>query len=523
MPSNKDILIIDDDLVTRKIIIKNLVKNGYDVIETDKASKAMKLLNENEIDLVLCDIVMDDMDGFEFCNIVRQEEKYKALPFIFVSSKDSPEDRARALSLGADDYITKPVNADNLLLKVQSLLKRVEIYKQFSVRQKINANLTDEQYKILILDDDPVLQKVLTQTLEKKGLECVSAMNVNDAMEKVKQVKPDLILSDLVMPDINGFEFRKMLLKDPILSEIPFVFLTSVEEESSIIEGYDLDIKDFISKAQNPKVIGIKVKNVLDTINKERRKSVLELQQVASSMSIEVVPEKPNQLDGFFIKQLHIPYKGMPGGDFLDYIPVDDDRMVIIVGDVMGKQWGAWFFTFSFIGYIRSAIRVAINSINVLTAGDVMKNVNSAIYKDAKVSEIFSTVTCVILDRKNYTAEYTGAGDLSILVHRAATGNVDQFESQGLLLGISEDGEYDNIKIQMEPEDEMIIFTDGITDSRSKDGKAFGMSQVIETLKGKSTNGLKFDQLKDSFMKYTQNIFDDDITLIGIQRVNNHN
>lgn len=522
MPSNKDILLIDDDLVTRKIITKNLQKNGYDILETDNASSAMKLLNENVIDLVLCDIVMDDMDGFEFCNVVRQQEKYKALPFIFVSSKDSPEDRAKALSLGADDYITKPVDPETLLLKVQSLLKRVEIYKQFSLRQKLNANLNEEQYKVLILDDDPVLQKVLCHTLEKKGMDCVVAKDVNDAMEKVKQVRPDLILSDLVMPDVSGFDFRKMLLKDPILSEIPFVFLTSVEEESSIIEGYDLDIKDFISKAQNPVVIGIKVKNILDTINKERRKSVLELQQVASSISIEVVPEKPRQLDGFFIKQLHIPYKGMPGGDFLDYIPVDDDRMVIIVGDVMGKQWGAWFFTFSFIGYIRSAIRVAINSINVLTAGDVMKNVNAAIYKDAKVSEIFSTVTCVVLDKKNYTAEYTGAGDLSILVHRADTGEVDQYESQGLLLGISEDGEYDNIQIQMQPQDEMVIFTDGITDSRNREGKAYGMSKVIETLKGKSTKGLKFDELKTSFTDYTKNVFDDDITLIGIQRTNNH-
>lgn len=522
MPSNKDILLIDDDLVTRKIITKNLVKSGYDVIETDKASAAMKLLNENNIDLVLCDIVMDDMDGFEFCNIVRQEEKYKALPFIFVSSKDSAEDRAKAMSLGADDYITKPVDADSLLLKVQSLLKRVEIYRQFSVRQRIRADFNDEQYKVLILDDDPVIRKVLSHTLEKKGMECVIAENANDAVEKAKQTKPDLILSDLMMPDISGFEFRKMLLKDPVLSEIPFVFLTSVEEESSIIEGYDLDIKDFISKAQNPVVIGIKVKNILDTINKERRKSVMELQQVASSVSIEVVPEKPRQLDGFCIKQLHIPYKGMPGGDFLDYIPVDDDRMVIIVGDVMGKQWGAWFFTFSFIGYIRSAIRVAINSMSNLNAAEVMNNVNAAIYKDAKVSEIFSTVTCVIIDKKNYTVEYTGAGDLSILVYRAATGEVGQFESQGLLLGISEDGEYDNIQIKMEPKDEMIIFTDGITDSRNKEGKAYGMSRIIETLKDRSDNEFKFDALKTSFTQYTQNIFDDDVTLIGIQRTNNH-
>jgi len=279
-----------------------------------------------------------------------------------------------------------------------------------------------------------------------------------------------------------------------------------------------MDIKDFISKAQNPKLIAIKVKNILDTISKERKKSIMELQQVASSVAIEVVPDKAKQIKGYSINQLNIPYKGMPGGDFLDYIQIDENRMVIIVGDVMGKQWGAWFFTFSFIGYLRSAIRVAINSIHNITAGGIMTNVNSAIFKDAKVSEIFSTVTCIIVDNLTNSIQYTGAGDLSVLLYRDKTGEVEQFESSGLLLGVSEDGEYDNIEIKMDKNDELIIFTDGVIDSRNPEGKSFGMNNTIEILKEKTDDNYKFELLKRKFVEYTLNNYDDDVTLVGIKR-----
>ncbi|HCA42681.1 MAG TPA: response regulator [Bacteroidetes bacterium] len=516
--NTKEILVIDDDIVTRKIITKHLEKNGFEIIQTDKASDALKLLHDNNVDLVLCDIEMDDMDGYEFCNLVRSEEKYKALPFIFVSSRDSIEDKNKALNMGADDYITKPVDVDSLLLKVKSLLKRVEIYKQFSLRQKLEYNIDNEKYKVLILDDDPLLQTMIASTLERSGMEPIKASNAEDALNKVKTLKPDLILSDLMMPDVSGFEFRKMLLDDNYLKEIPFVFLTSIDEESAILEGYDMDIKDFISKAQNPKLIAIKVKNILDTISKERKKSIMELQQVASSVAIEVVPDKAKQIKGYAVNQLNIPYKGMPGGDFLDYIQVDDNRMVVIVGDVMGKQWGAWFFTFSFIGYLRSAIRVAINSLGNITAGGIMTNVNSAIYKDAKVSEIFSTVTCLIIDNLNNTVQYSGAGDLSVLLYKNNSGEIEQFESSGLLLGISEDGDYDNIVIPMEPKDELIVFTDGVVDSRNSEGKSFGMNNIIENLKSKSDDIYKFDLLKRNFIEYTGNNYDDDVTLVGIKR-----
>ncbi|HRE41213.1 MAG TPA: response regulator [Ignavibacteria bacterium] len=514
----KDILVIDDDIVTRKIITKHLEKNGFDIIQTDKASEALKLLHLNNVDLVLCDIEMEDMDGYEFCNLVRAEEKYKALPFIFVSSRDTMEDKNKALNMGADDYITKPVDVDSLLLKVKSLLKRVEIYKQFSLRQKLEFNIENEKYKVLILDDDPLLQTMIASTLERSGMEPIKAGNATDAMNKVRTLKPDLILSDLMMPDVSGFEFRKMLLDDVYLKEIPFIFLTSIDEESAILEGYDMDIKDFISKAQNPKLIAIKVKNILDTISKERKKSIMELQQVASSVAIEVVPDKAKQIKGYSINQLNIPYKGMPGGDFLDYIQIDENRMVIIVGDVMGKQWGAWFFTFSFIGYLRSAIRVAINSIHNITAGGIMTNVNSAIFKDAKVSEIFSTVTCIIVDNLTNSIQYTGAGDLSVLLYRDKTGEVEQFESSGLLLGVSEDGEYDNIEIKMDKNDELIIFTDGVIDSRNPEGKSFGMNNTIEILKEKTDDNYKFELLKRKFVEYTLNNYDDDVTLVGIKR-----
>ncbi len=135
MDQPKQILVIDDDAAMRKLIGFNLKRAGYEVIEADGPGQAFEHLEKITPDLVLCDIMMSGMDGFTFCEKVRSQEKYKALPFIFVSAKSSLADKERAIALGADDYITKPFILDELLLKIRALLKRSEIYKAYGAKK----------------------------------------------------------------------------------------------------------------------------------------------------------------------------------------------------------------------------------------------------------------------------------------------------------------------------------------------------------------------------------------------------
>lgn len=515
--SIKNVLIIDDDPILRKIVSTALGNKGYKTYTSEDTECGSTVLHANPIDIVLCDIMLKGEDGFEFCKKVRNENKYKTLPFIFISSKDSIQDKEYALSLGADDFITKPVNTDELYIKMEALFKRLEIYKIYGVREKIEEKVEERAPMVLLVDDDIFIKKVLEYGFKEAGLECITAESSLEGLEKAKTYKPDIILSDLMMPEVDGFEFRKLTLKEPALRDIPFIFLTSVSDESAMLKGYDLDIKDYIVKTSNPKLISIRVRNLIQNIRKERKKALNELQEAASNISMEVIPSSAPKFDGFDMKHWHVPFKGIPGGDFIDYIKVDDDKMCVILGDIMGKQWGAWFFAFSFIGYIRSAVRISINSVEKISAGEILKRVNETVFKDAKISEIFTTVSCLILDNKQKYIEYSGAGDLSVLRLHSSTKEITEYSSEGLLLGISPDGNYSNIEIKPDTNDELYLFTDGIVESRNRSGNEFGMTAIKDTIKNNDAETDGLENIKKAFSSYTDNNFEDDITLIKIK------
>ncbi len=515
--ANKNVLILDDDLILQKILSTALKKKGYNTFSAGTTSAGYDVLTSNHIDIVLSDIILPGDDGFSFCKRVRENPKHKTLPFIFISSKHSIEDKEYALSLGADDFITKPVNTDELYIKMEALFKRLEIYKIYGVREKIEDQVEDRKPLILLVDDDIFNKEILKFELKEIGFDCITADNASEGFELAKQMKPDIILSDLMMPEIDGFEFRRMTLKEPVLGDVSFIFLTSINDEEALLKGYDLDIKDYIIKTSNPKLICIRVKNIVMNLRKERRRALNELQEAASNISMEVIPAYAPDFEGFEIKHWHVPYKGMPGGDFIDYIKIDDNRMCVILGDIMGKQWGAWFFAFSFIGYIRSSVRISINSVNEISASEILKRVNETVYNDSKISEIFTTVSCLILNNKENKVEYSGAGDLSILKYCAETGKVSIYNSEGMLLGLSQDGEYNNIEISVNKNDEIILFTDGIVESRSKEGVQFGMPAVINTLESSAVADDRLNVLRDAFSGYTENNFEDDITLLTIK------
>lgn len=116
------VLIVEDEEKIRKLIKLNLTLEGYEVQEADNGLKAIALVNEQYFDLILLDIMLPELNGFEICEQVRLRNKQVAI--IILSAKDTSDDRIKGLRLGADDYITKPFNLEELLLRIQNLLKR---------------------------------------------------------------------------------------------------------------------------------------------------------------------------------------------------------------------------------------------------------------------------------------------------------------------------------------------------------------------------------------------------------------
>lgn len=513
----KKILVVDDDLTIRKLIKHHLNNNNYSVFEAQNAIEGYQQLSKTDIDLVLCDVVMEGIDGFTFCEEVRKDEKYRVLPFIFVTARNSHDDKSRALEVGGDEIIHKPFDLKDLLLRVQTLLRRAEIYKAHGVKKNISESFTKQTPKVLLVDDDPSLTRLFAHSLKKENYDCTIANSAVEGLDLAKNIKPDIIVSDIMMPNIDGFTFRRMVLEDLQLKSIPFVFLTSKNNEKDILDAYDLEITDYVLKTAGTKVIVAKISAIINSLDKERQKVVTELSSAVDSMRVKMVPDKSPDFENILIEHWHQPYQGIPGGDFIDYFRLNEDNLAIVLGDVMGKKWGAWYFTFAYAGLVRSAVRMVLQNTEEFIPSKILQEVNKSVYNDSKISEVFTTLSIVVINKNKMKLKYSGAGDLPLIYIDGSTGTIDKLTSPGLLLGFSENGNFQDTYLDLKSGDTVIMATDGIMDSRNELGEAFGLKKFHHVLNETNMEVDALEKIKNEFNRFTNNRPDDDISLIRIK------
>ena len=514
-PEKRSILIIDDEKTIRKLITHHLKLNDFISFEAENTSQAFEILKNEKIDLVLSDVTMEGMDGFEFCQKVRENENHRFLPFIFVTAKNTLEDKSMAVEAGGDDIITKPFEIKELILKTQALIRRSDIYRTYGIRKNLKKSFDEVTPRILFVDDDPSMSRLFKYNLEKAGYDCTAVNSVDEAMDLIKNQIPDVIVSDIMMPKTDGFEFRKMVLDIPSLKDIPFIFLTAKGSEEDILEGYELGITDYVVKTAGPKLVVAKVSAIIKSLGNERKKIVSELQEATSSLRTKVVPDTFPIFHGFEISHLHIPFKGIPGGDFLDYYQLDPNNLAVILGDVMGKKWGAWYFAYAYAGYIRSALRSVMQSANEYSPAEILQQVNLTVYGDTKISEVFATLSIIIINNQTMELKYSGAGDIPI-IYKNSEGKLLSIKSKGLLLGFSKIGNYDDNVIHLKQGEQVYLSTDGITDSRSKKLESFGEHRLFEIIKNIQLGENALEVIHKKSDEFTESEYDDDISLILI-------
>lgn len=514
---SKTVLIIDDDITIRKLLNHHLKSNNFLTREAENAAEGFNHLENDSIDLVLCDVTLGDTDGFTFCKRVRENENHRLVPFIFVTAKNTFEDKSRALEVGGDDIITKPFDVNDLILKVKALLKRSDIYKMYGVKKNLSTAFEKNSFRILLVDDDPALSRIFKYNLEKAGFDCKSVDSAEEGLSILDSYKPDIIISDIMMPEVNGFEFRKRILEQVRWKSIPFIFLTAKSEEKDILNGFEQDITDYVLKTEGPKVIVAKVKAIIKSLSKERQKVVSELHQAADSLRVKVVPDSIPEFSGFDIQHWHMPFEGIPGGDFIDYFNIDENHLAVILGDVMGKKWGAWYFAFAYAGYVRSALRGVFQSSGSFSPSVLLNEVNRSVFNDAKVSEVFSTISVVILNNKDFTATYTGAGDLPLLYKDKNKNKVDSIKSKGMLLGFALDGEYEDTVIELKRNDALILTTDGIIETRNRDNQQFGSARLMELIYSVPDEQDILEKIKHRIEEFANSNYEDDISLISLR------
>jgi sigma-B regulation protein RsbU (phosphoserine phosphatase) len=378
--------------------------------------------------------------------------------------------------------------------------------------------MNNRPHKILLVDDDKLFLKLMVQVFKKSGFDCITAESAEDAITLLdKKNFPDIILSDYNMGQMNGLEFRKHLMKDDTLKNIPFLFLTYFSDSELMIQGLDLQAIDYVLKNTPVNVIVSKVNNILFTVDKQRELSEMEVKKAATSLNIKSIPANVPQVNGFNIDFWHKAFDDIPGGDFVDFIHVDDRYTFGVLGDVMGKKWMAWFFTFGFLSYIRSAVRFAAFNGEYSTA-KILQQVNKVICFDDVLKDILSSLSLVLIDSDTATITYSGAGDLPLLHYKSSEKRFINISSSGLLLGLFADGNYNERQIVLEPQDGLFIFTDGMIDFADGAGKKSDYNLFASRLKNMLEADTSFTYMKEQFEHHLHGQVDDQ-SIIGIYKL----
>ncbi len=265
------ILIIEDEKVLLEVLEKKLTGEGYEVAVAEDGEAGIKEMRREKPDLVLLDIMMPKKDGFEVLADMKVDENLSNIPVIIISNSGQPVEIDKALKLGVKEYLIKTeFDPEEVLAKIVKVLgqeppkKDKEIlHKKDDIRSKKEAGGSN---KIMVVEDDKFLRDLILKKLKTDNFETVFAKDGEEALKIVKEEKPSLILLDLILPGIDGFEVLKQIRSDQseTLQKIPVIILSNLGQKDDVEKGIDLGATDFMVKAHfTPGEIVDKIKEIL--------------------------------------------------------------------------------------------------------------------------------------------------------------------------------------------------------------------------------------------------------------------
>jgi adenylate cyclase len=234
------VLVVDDDRTARELMRVMLAREGFDVVTAANGREGLELARRLNPAVITLDIIMPDLDGWEFLRQIKDEPAAAGIPVIVATMLD---ERDRGFTLGASEYLTKPIDRERL----KQLLSRYQAQKQ--ARQ------------VLVVEDDEATRTVLRSGFSSGGWQVLEAENGLVAIERLAEAEPDLIVLDLLMPEMDGFEFLERLRDMPIFGSIPIVVLTAADLTRDDYRRLNGGIEQIIQKT------GLTRKDLLDKIS----------------------------------------------------------------------------------------------------------------------------------------------------------------------------------------------------------------------------------------------------------------
>ncbi len=252
------VLVVDDILSNVKLLEAKLSAEYFEVVTAYSGQEALDRMEEHEPDIVLLDVMMPGMDGFEVCRRIKANPKFAHVPVVMVTALDQPSDRVAGLDAGADDFLTKPVGDAALFARVRSLVRLKLMTDELRMREATGQNMglidptdsltqADIQGRILIIEDRPESVAWFEAALTPHN-ELSSVDAFEEAVVRVRGGDYDLIIVSLGLRGFDGLRLCSQLRSLPEGRNVPILVLVSDGDKRKLAQALEMGVNDYLTR-----------------------------------------------------------------------------------------------------------------------------------------------------------------------------------------------------------------------------------------------------------------------------------
>jgi phosphoserine phosphatase RsbU/P len=368
--------------------------------------------------------------------------------------------------------------------------------------------------RVLIVDDVKANVDMLVEAL-RGDYKLSVALGGEAALRAVEKSPPDLLLLDIVMPELDGYEVCRRLRADPATRELPVMFLSSLEDVKDKAKGFELGANDYLTKPFEILEVKARVNSLLkakayaDAVKAAQERDLA----IAREIQLGLLPSDFGARSAGTAWDVHavIEPARHVGGDLFEVLRLSEDRMVLAVGDVCGKGITAALFMAVAVTLLRTLAR------QCETPDEILRRLNDELAAQ-NPRGMFVTMAC--LDVRGTTVTCANAGhDTSLLVGSGSPRPV--FPSTGTVLGMFPDQPYSSENVELSPGDTLVLYTDGVSEAANPDGALFGDERLHACFaKGAgATAADSVERLMSSVRGFAAGApQSDDITILALRR-----
>ncbi|MGN6486407.1 MAG: PleD family two-component system response regulator [Devosia sp.] len=291
------VLIVDDIPTNVRLLEARLSAEYYDVLTAASGPEALEICATDDVDIVLLDVMMPGMDGFEVCSRLKADQKTSHIPVLMVTALDQPSDRVHGLDVGADDFLTKPVDDVQMMARVKSLVRLKALTDELRARAMTGQEIAIEEAmrameavesqggSILVVDCDPRQAERIKGYLAGNRVDVLS--NPADAALAVSGGEYELALVSMALGDFDPLRVCSQMRTGELTRTLPIILIAEDHDRPRVVRGLDLGVNDFIMRPVERNELLARVRTQI-----RRQRYAVELRQsVTNTLALAVTDE----------------------------------------------------------------------------------------------------------------------------------------------------------------------------------------------------------------------------------------